>query len=350
MKVKSTMKPLTKIRQGLLRGLRYASGDSSSGEAALTGREDRAGERNSGERMLAGGGLRCGRSNSGEVAVVGGDDLSGGCPPAKNVSPEKRAKTAKNVRPTHYTARQLSDILEGTFCRKRKEALPLKKEQRNSTWLPVIVWMLVIFLLSAQPADQSIILSGSVTRFFADALNQLSAFIEYFTRAQGTIVFMVGILVLIYLLETQEDEPRLFGIKKRWIIVGTAVFLVAAIGLFLFVDFVQNTSFAYAGRLMRKSAHFIAYLILGFLVSHALRNESVASPTSVWRRRGISLLLCVAYAISDEFHQVFVPGRGPLLKDVLIDGAGATLGILIYVGARELWVRRKTKSLKTLDR
>jgi len=225
--------------------------------------------------------------------------------------------------------------------KKRKEALPVKKERRHYAWLPVFAWMIVIFILSAQPADQSIILSGSVTRFFANALNQLSAFIEYFTRAQGTIVFMAGILLLIHLLETQADEPKLFGIKKRWIIGGTAVFLVVAIGLFLFVDFVQDTSFAYAGRLMRKSAHFIAYLILGFLVSHAMKNE--VSTATTWKRRGASLLLCVAYAISDEFHQLFVPGRGPLLKDVFIDGSGAALGIILYFGARKLLLLRKNK-------
>lgn len=215
------------------------------------------------------------------------------------------------------------------------------RERRYYDWLPVFAWMIVIFILSAQPADQSIVLSGSVTRFFANALNQLSAFIEYFTRAQGTIVFLAGILLLIYLLETLEDEPKLFGIKKRWIIGGTAIFLVLAIGLFLFVDFVQDTSIAYAGRLMRKSAHFIAYLILGFLVSHAMKNE--ASTGSFWKRRGASLLLCVAYAISDEVHQIFVPGRGPLLKDVLIDASGAALGIILYLGASKLWLLRKNK-------
>lgn len=219
----------------------------------------------------------------------------------------------------------------------------MKKERGYYDWWPVVAWMIVIFMLSAQPADQSIILSGSVTRFFADALNRLAVFIEYFTRAQGTVVFMAGILVLIHLLETKEEQPRLFGVKKSWIIGGTAVFLVLAIGLFLFVDFVQDTSFAYAGRLMRKSAHFIAYLILGFLVSHALKNEAAVSPSIIWKRRGISLLLCVVYAISDEFHQVFVPGRGPLLKDVFIDGSGAALGILLYVGARKLWLHWKNK-------
>ena len=142
-------------------------------------------------------------------------------------------------------------------------------------------------------------------------------------------------------MEEKQDEPKLFGIKKNWIIGATAIFLVLAIGLFLFVDFVQNTSFSYAGRLIRKSAHFIAYLILGYLVSHAMKNENPTA--SDWKRRGMSFMLCVAYAISDEFHQIFVPGRGPLVKDVFIDGFGAALGILLYVGAQELWRRRKGK-------
>ncbi|MDB6354155.1 VanZ family protein [Trichococcus sp. K1Tr] len=217
----------------------------------------------------------------------------------------------------------------------------MKRERRYYDWLPVFAWMIVIFILSAQPADQSVVLSGSVTRFFADAINHVSAFIEYFTRAQGTVVFLAGILLLIYLLETQENEPKLFGIKKRWIISSTVSFLVLAISLFLFVDFVQDTSIMYAGRLIRKSAHFIAYLILGFLVSYALKNEDVTA--TAWKRRGASLLFCVAYAVSDEFHQQFVPGRGPLLKDVLIDGSGAALGIILYLGARKLWLLRKNK-------
>ena len=170
-----------------------------------------------------------------------------------------------------------------------------------------------------------------------------SAFCVYrvFYACAGTVVFLAGILLPIYLLETEQDEPKLFSIKKRGIIVGTAIFLVLAISLFLLVDFVQDTSITYAGRLMRKSAHFIAYLILGFLVSHAMKNDG--STALAWKRRGASLLLCVAYAISDEIHQIFVPGRGPLVKDILIDGAGAVIGIMLYFGVRKLWMLRKNK-------
>lgn len=282
-----------------------------------------------------------GQRNSGEGSFPRGQTHKSA--PTKTSPPLTGGENARaqNIRPTDYNGRQLSDILKGTFSRKAKEALSVIRERRYYKWLPVIIWIIVIFILSAQPADQSIVLSGSVTRFFADALNQLSAFIEYFTRAQGTVVFLAGILLLIYLLETEQDEPKLFSIKKRWIIVGTAIFLVLAISLFLLVDFVKDTSITYAGRLMRKSAHFIAYLILGFLVSHAMKNDG--STALAWKRRGASLLLCVAYAISDEIHQIFVPGRGPLVKDILIDGAGAVIGIMLYFGVRKLWMLWKNK-------
>lgn len=41
----------------------------------------------------------------------------------------------------------------------------------------------------------------------------------------------------------------------------------------------------------------------------------------------LALVIYIIYAVSDEFHQLFVPGRGAQLKDVLIDCAGAAIGI-----------------------
>ena len=40
-------------------------------------------------------------------------------------------------------------------------------------------------------------------------------------------------------------------------------------------------------------------------------------------------MFCSLYAISDEVHQLFVPGRGAQVKDVFIDIAGAAVGIFL---------------------
>jgi VanZ family protein len=41
------------------------------------------------------------------------------------------------------------------------------------------------------------------------------------------------------------------------------------------------------------------------------------------------LAVVFAYAASDEFHQIFVPNRTPLVSDVLIDTAGGGAGLLL---------------------
>lgn len=46
-------------------------------------------------------------------------------------------------------------------------------------------------------------------------------------------------------------------------------------------------------------------------------------------RIAICLIIGIIYATSDEIHQAFVPGRGPMFTDVLIDSMGVTVGMLI---------------------
>lgn len=73
---------------------------------------------------------------------------------------------------------------------------------------------------------------------------------------------------------------------------------------------------------IRKCAHMFLYAVLGTLLFLFLR----------WRTdhpHMIVLLCCYLYACLDEFHQMFVPGRGAALTDTFIDLAGAMIGILI---------------------
>ncbi len=76
--------------------------------------------------------------------------------------------------------------------------------------------------------------------------------------------------------------------------------------------------------LIRKSAHFFSYFVLGIL----------ALWTGFVYRRDMrpwlwALIFCMLYAVSDELHQLFVPGRAGRISDVCIDTAGATLGIFL---------------------
>lgn len=80
--------------------------------------------------------------------------------------------------------------------------------------------------------------------------------------------------------------------------------------------------------IIRKSAHFIEYMILGILVFRALDTYEIQLSQKVY----LAILLCIGYAISDEIHQIFVPGRAGTLIDVLIDSLGSATSIAyIYI-------------------
>lgn len=70
---------------------------------------------------------------------------------------------------------------------------------------------------------------------------------------------------------------------------------------------------------VRKGAHMLEFAVLFFLYRRALF-------LSGKKHAGVLAFgLTVFYAATDEFHQMFVPGRGPALTDVAIDGCGALL-------------------------
>lgn len=78
--------------------------------------------------------------------------------------------------------------------------------------------------------------------------------------------------------------------------------------------------------IVRKNAHFFAYLVLGILVMNALRRSEVSGIKVAILTLGI----CALYAGSDEMHQLFVAGRSGQIIDVFIDSSGTFIGIGLY--------------------
>jgi VanZ family protein len=71
-------------------------------------------------------------------------------------------------------------------------------------------------------------------------------------------------------------------------------------------------------------SHLFAYFVLGCLIKQALNHSSLSSV--IYLPWGIAIL----YSLSDEFHQLFVPGRTFQLIDLALDSFGALIGILLY--------------------
>ncbi len=78
--------------------------------------------------------------------------------------------------------------------------------------------------------------------------------------------------------------------------------------------------------LIRKSAHIIAYFILGILAYNVVRIYSWPMRRAIL----VSVAIVLLYAASDELHQYFVPGRSSEVRDVLIDTIAGLFGIGIY--------------------
>ncbi|MCM3610478.1 VanZ family protein [Planococcus sp. MERTA32b] len=134
-------------------------------------------------------------------------------------------------------------------------------KNKKLAWAAVIGWMSIIFILSHQPASVSSGLSSGITEF------------------------LLGTIADLFPGSAAEAE----GFHT----------------------------------LVRKNAHFIAYLILGVLLANALGRWGNLSVQPLLSAFAIAVL----YAASDEFHQLFIEGRSGEVRDVLIDSAGAATGI-----------------------
>lgn len=78
-------------------------------------------------------------------------------------------------------------------------------------------------------------------------------------------------------------------------------------------------------QIIRKAGHALVFAILFVLNRRALRKAN-SKPThlTLW-----AWTLTVLYAITDEIHQGFVPGRIPTVRDIFIDALGATLAAIL---------------------
>ena len=94
---------------------------------------------------------------------------------------------------------------------------------------------------------------------------------------------------------------------------------------------------------VRKGAHMTEYAILAILFYIWLQRWLMSRV----KMAGVAAALAIFYACSDEFHQLFVAGRAGKINDVLIDSAGAILGLALFLFIRTC-ARKMAKSRKAL--
>lgn len=148
----------------------------------------------------------------------------------------------------------------------------MKIEKRKIITLSlVIIWMIVIFLMSNQPADESSHISGSVSYRVVNTAN----------------------MVLHWNLSEKELVVRAEAIQYP----------------------------------VRKCAHMTEYAILAVLLfAHFSSYIAFRNKRRSWY---LAWFITVIYASTDEFHQLFIKGRSGSPIDVCIDAVGACIGLLV---------------------
>ena len=148
----------------------------------------------------------------------------------------------------------------------------------------VALWRITIFAFSAQPADESTDTSHAVGRFIGG--------------------FVIS--------DFEQWEPE----KQE--------------------SFASQIDFS-----VRKISHAMEYAFLCILFFLMFHSYGVQAGRGPWW----ALLCTIGYSVTDEVHQLFVPGRCGRILDVLIDGVGAAVGGCI------VWIflsffRKKTQFTK----
>jgi VanZ family protein len=122
----------------------------------------------------------------------------------------------------------------------------------------------------------------------------------------------------------------LFAFARRF---GPALLMMAAIYVASDLPGVDLPRGGGINLMARKAGHVVGYALLGLAFLRAL----VPQGRAPLRAAVIAVALATGYGATDEFHQSFVPGRGPAFSDVLIDLVGASLG----VGVRQVRQSRR---------
>lgn len=194
-------------------------------------------------------------------------------------------------------------------------------------WAAVLFWMASIFYLSSQPASQSFNLSQEMIYVTIQVVKFLQ------------ILMVIGLAyVVLKFLHYKKIKITL----KRVLILLVVLFFFYSLSSVFLRYFAPDDLHHF----VRKNAHFFIYLVLGFLTANAFKVSGISG----WKSMLLALALGVLFALSDELHQTFVPGRGGMVSDAVIDSAGVATGILVKMSLAKIKKDYFIKRNQTLNK
>ena len=138
--------------------------------------------------------------------------------------------------------------------------------KKVSSVLLILIWMFIIFMFSQDTGE----ISGGLTE-----------------------KIIVGVTTI--LTDIKEDTPEMREVINKWMFPT------------------------------RKAAHYFIYFVLAFLIMNTLFIMGVKRNTLI-----ITGIICILYAMGDEYHQTFISGRSGQISDVLLDSSAALFSAFLY--------------------
>lgn len=138
------------------------------------------------------------------------------------------------------------------------------------------------------------------------------------------LIATIGIMAAIIFFSAQSEE------ESNGLSEGLARVLLAR-----FPVLTQAVDLNRLNHWLRKTAHFTLYFFLGCGMT-VVGGKQTRVPAAL-----LSILAGTAFAASDEIHQFFSDGRGPMVQDVFLDAAGIVTGTSFLLLCRKLCGRKK---------
>ncbi|MBP3503022.1 MAG: VanZ family protein [Clostridia bacterium] len=152
------------------------------------------------------------------------------------------------------------------------------------------------------------------------------------------IIFSILIIInciVIFNFSAQDSEK---SSESSGVVVNRVVNTISTVNKKVKKENIKDT----VTFIVRKCAHFSIYTLLGIW----LMNLANTFDISIKRKILICILFGILYASSDEFHQSFVGGRSPEVRDVCIDTCGILFGnILVIIFDKITSVIKRPKQL-----
>lgn len=152
------------------------------------------------------------------------------------------------------------------------------------------------------------------------------------------IIFSILIIInciVIFKFSSQDSEK---SNETSGVVVNRVVNTISTVNKKVKKESIKDT----VTFMVRKCAHFSIYTLLGIW----LMNLTNTFDISTKRKILMCVLFGILYASSDEFHQSFVGGRSPEVRDVCIDTCGVLFGnILVIIFSKIISVIKRPKQL-----